>query len=92
MQGLFRVTTGDTTLGGYEIPKGAKIYVAYGAANRDDNKFPQADTLDVRRKNAIRHLAFSHGIHRCIGQMLARKELEIAIRAILTRMTDVAPG
>ena len=90
VQGLFRVTTEDTTLGGCEIPKGAKIYVAYGAANRDDNKFPQADTLDVRRRNAIRHLAFSHGIHRCIGQMLARKELEIAIRAILTRMTDIA--
>lgn len=90
VQGLFRVTTEDTTLGGREIPKGAKIYVAYGAANRDDNRFPQADTLDVGRKNAIRHLAFSHGIHRCIGQMLARKELEIAIRAILTRMTDIA--
>ncbi|MCY4477298.1 MAG: cytochrome P450 [Gammaproteobacteria bacterium] len=90
VQGLFRVTTEDTTLGGCEIPKGAKIYVAYGAANRDDNKFPRAEALDVCRKNAIRHLAFSHGIHRCIGQMLARKELEIAIRAILTRMTDVA--
>ena len=90
VQGLFRVTTEDTTLGGCEIPKGAKIYVAYGAANRDDNKFPRAEALDVRRKNAIRHLAFSHGIHRCIGQMLARKELEIAIRAILTRMTDIA--
>lgn len=90
VQGLFRVTTEDTTLGGYDIPKGAKIYLAYGAANRDDEKFPQADRLDVRRKNALRHLAFSHGIHRCIGQMLARKELEIAIRAILTRMTDIA--
>ena len=90
VQGLFRVTAEDTTLGGYDIPKGAKIYLAYGAANRDDRKFPQADTLDVRRKNALRHLAFSHGIHRCIGQMLARKELEIATRAILTRMTDIA--
>ena len=90
VQGLFRVTAEDTKLGGYDIPKGAKIYLAYGAANRDDGKFPQADRLDVRRKNAIRHLAFSHGIHRCIGQMLARKELEIAIRAILTRMTGIA--
>lgn len=90
VQGLFRVTTEDTELGGYAIPKGAKIYLAYGAANRDNRKFPLADTLDVRRKNAIRHLAFSHGIHRCIGQMLARKELEIAIRAILARMTGIA--
>ncbi|MXW74103.1 MAG: cytochrome P450 [Gammaproteobacteria bacterium] len=90
VQGLFRVTTEDTELGGYAIPKGAKIYLAYGAANRDDRKFPQAETLNVRRRNAIRHLAFSHGIHRCIGQMLARKELEIAIGAILRRMTDIA--
>lgn len=90
VQGLFRTATQDTVLGGHAIPKGAKIYLAYGAANRDDKTFAAADQLDVRRKNANRHLAFSHGIHRCIGQMLARKELEIAITAILQRMDNIA--
>ncbi len=90
VQGLFRTTTHDTVLGGYAIPKGAKIYVAYGAANRDEKMFSQADTLNVRRNNAIRHLAFGQGIHRCIGQMLARKELEIAITALLRRMNNIA--
>lgn len=90
VQGLFRTVAQDTVLGGYELPKGAKIYLAYGAANRDDKTFEKADKLDVRRKNANRHLAFSDGIHRCIGQMLARKELEIAITAILKRMDNIA--
>lgn len=90
VQGLFRTATQDTVLGQYKIPKGAKIYVAYGAANRDDKKFPDAATLDVTRKNANRHLAFSHGIHRCIGQMLARKELEVAITALLRRLDNIA--
>lgn len=90
VQGLFRTATQDTVLGEYNIPKGAKIYVAYGAANRDDKKFAAAAKLDVTRKNANRHLAFSHGIHRCIGQMLARKELEIAITALLTRLDNIA--
>ncbi|MEQ9111890.1 MAG: cytochrome P450 [Rhodospirillaceae bacterium] len=90
VQGLFRTATQDTKLGGYDIPKGAKIYVAYGAANRDDKKFSDAAKLDVTRKNANRHLAFSHGIHRCIGQMLARKELEVAITALLRRLDNIA--
>ena len=90
VQGLFRVTKEETELGGYTIPKGAKIYLAYGAANRDGNMFSGADTLDVRRKNANRHLAFGHGIHRCIGQMLARKELEIAITSLLKRIDNIA--
>lgn len=90
VQGLFRTASQDTVLGGYAIPKGAKIYLAYGAANRDDKTFERADQLDVRRKNANRHLAFSHGIHRCIGQMLARKELEIAVTAILKRLDNIA--
>ena len=90
VQGLFRTTKEDTVLGGYAIPKGAKIYLAYGAANRDEKMFPRADTLDVHRKNAVRHLAFGQGIHRCIGQMLARKELEIAITALLRRLDNIA--
>ena len=90
VQGLFRVTTQDTELRGYDIPKGAKIYMAYDAANRDNTMFNGADTLDVQRKNANRHLAFGHGIHRCIGQMLARKELEIAITSLLKRIDNIA--
>ena len=94
VQGLFRIASQDTELGGYKVPKGAKIYLSYGSANRDDKRFPGADKLDVTRRNATKHLAFGYGIHRCIGQMLARKELEIGISAILQRLKNIAlePG
>lgn len=94
VQGLFRIAVQATTLGGVEIPKGAKIYVTYAAGNRDDKMFPDADRLDIGRTNTTRHLAFSYGIHRCVGQMLARKELEIAFRALLSRLIDIelTPG
>lgn len=90
VQGLFRITREETTLGGVTLPEGAKVYVCYGAANRDEKVFPAAGTLDIHRPNANRHLAFSHGIHRCIGQMLARKELVIALTALLTRLDNLA--
>lgn len=94
VQGLFRIANQDTKLGGYKIPKGAKIYLAYGSANRDEQKFPAADELDVTRRNATQHLAFGYGIHRCIGQMLARKELEVGISTILQRLDNITlkPG
>ena len=93
-QGLFRIANHDTELGGYNVPKGAKIYLSYGSANRDDKQFPNADKLDITRHNATKHLAFGYGIHRCIGQMLARKELEIGISTILQRIENITlkPG
>lgn len=89
VQGLFRKTTRETRLGKRVLPKGAKLYVAYGAANRDSKMFPEAEKIDLERANTNRHLAFSHGIHRCIGQMLARKELEIAIKSLTRQMKNI---
>lgn len=89
VQGLFRTTKEETVLAGKTIPAGAKLYVCYGSANRDDGKFPDAETLDINRSNATQHMAFSYGIHRCIGQMLARKELEIGLTAVLERMENI---
>ena len=93
-QGLFRIANHDTELGGYNVPKGAKIYLSYGSANRDDKQFPNAYKLDITRHNATKHLAFGYGIHRCIGQALAKKELEIGISTILQRIENIAlkPG
>lgn len=93
-QGLFRIANHDTELGGYNVPKGAKIYLSYGSANRDDKQFPNADKLDITRRNVTKHLAFGYGIHRCIGQTLARKELEIGISTILQRIKNITlkPG
>lgn len=80
----FRYTTEAITLGGTDIPAGAPVLVALGAANRDPERFPSPDQLDANR-DAAGHLAFGHGIHRCVGAPLAKAEAEIALRAVLTR-------
>ncbi|WP_405589724.1 cytochrome P450 [Streptomyces sp. NBC_01190] len=80
----FRYTTEAITLGGTEIPANVPVLITLGAANRDPQRFPAPDQLDLNRE-ATGHLAFGHGIHRCVGAPLARAEADIALRAILTR-------
>ncbi|MFD9223403.1 cytochrome P450 [Streptomyces sp. NPDC060064] len=84
----FRFTTEALTLGGTEIPGGVPVLVSLGAANRDPERFPSPDQLDLNR-DAAAHLSFGHGIHRCVGAPLARAEAEIALRAILARFPGI---
>ncbi|GGA35756.1 cytochrome P450 [Sphingomonas psychrolutea] len=72
-----RTATADTVLEGQQIKAGDKLALWYLSANRDESVFPDADRIIVDRPNARRHLAFGHGIHRCVGARLA--ELQIAI-------------
>ncbi|TBO59189.1 cytochrome P450 [Streptomyces kasugaensis] len=84
----FRFTTEAVTLGGTDIPAGVPVLVALGAANRDPERFPSPDLLDLDR-NAASHLSFGHGIHRCVGAPLAKAEAEIALRAVLIRFPGI---
>ncbi|MFE5589408.1 cytochrome P450 [Streptomyces sp. NPDC056549] len=84
----FRFSTEALTLGGVEIPAGVPVQVALGAANRDPERFPAPDLLDLDR-DATSHVAFGHGIHRCVGAPLARAEGEIALRAVLHRFPGI---
>ncbi len=85
-QTMFRLATEDAEIAGVEIPKGARVGVMYGAANRDPRVFPDPDRFDVRRPNARSHLAFGHGEHYCIGAGLARAELCIGFETLLSRL------
>jgi cytochrome P450 len=89
VQGLPRVTTEDTTLGGVPIPKGSLVFLGYASANRDDAKFETADDFSLERKNVGHHLAFGSGIHRCIGAMLARMEIKVSMREIIRRLDNI---
>ncbi|MEV7870638.1 cytochrome P450 [Streptomyces sp. NPDC088124] len=80
----FRYATEDLLLGDTPVPAGTPVQVSPGAANRDPERFPAPDRLDLDR-DASGHVAFGHGIHRCLGAPLARAEAEIALRAVLTR-------
>ncbi|MFE7581206.1 cytochrome P450 [Streptomyces gardneri] len=84
----FRFSTEALTLGGVEIPAGVPVQVALGAANRDPERFPAPDLLDLDR-DATSHLAFGHGIHRCVGAPLAKAEGEIVLRAVLHRFPGI---
>jgi cytochrome P450 len=87
----FRFTTEAVTLGGVAIPPGAPVLVDLGAANRDPERFPSPDVLDLDR-DAAAHLGFGHGIHRCVGAPLAKAEADIALRAVLTRFPGIRPA
>jgi cytochrome P450 len=72
-------------IAGQPVPRGAKIALLFGAANRDPRVFEDPDAFDVGRANASEHIGFGGGIHVCIGAPLARIELEAALRTLFER-------
>jgi cytochrome P450 len=90
VQGLFRIATQDTVLGGVPIPRGARLVLMYGAANRDESFWGEtAEMFDPERPNAGDHLAFGRGEHFCLGAALARAEARIAFETLLTRLPNL---
>jgi hypothetical protein len=86
-QALPRRVLSDLTLRGQTIPAGAMVRLVFGAANRDEREFPDAERFDVTRP-APRHLAFGHGTHFCLGARLARLEARVAFEELLARLPD----
>jgi cytochrome P450 len=76
------VLADDVAIGEVRIPRGAKIAMLFGAANRDPRVFDRPDEFDVGRENAAQHIGFGGGIHVCIGAPLARIELEASVDAL----------
>jgi len=83
----YRHTTQDVTIHGVTIPKGSQVTLLLAAANRDPRKFSNPDEIDLSRKSE--HLAFGYGPHACVGLLLARLELEIAIECLLPRVESI---
>jgi cytochrome P450 len=76
------VLTDGFAIGNVPIPRGAKIAMLFGAANRDPRVFESPDEFDAGRENAAQHIGFGGGIHVCIGAPLARIELEASVDAL----------
>ena len=75
-------------IAGQPVPRGAKVALLFGAANRDPRMFEDADAFDVGRANAAEHIGFGGGIHVCIGAPLARVELEASVSALRRSWPD----
>ncbi|MFJ6382735.1 cytochrome P450 [Kitasatospora sp. NPDC092039] len=86
----------EVDLCGTAVPTGSPVFLCPGAANRDPRQFPDPDQLNLGRANATNHLAFGHGIHRCLGAPLARAEIEIVLQVLFEHFPKlrlaVAPG
>ena len=90
--GMYRWTTQDVDMHGVTIPKGSVVHLRFAAANRDERHFADAERLDLDRKKAGSHLAFSHAIHHCLGAPLARLELNLSIEILLSRRQNFRFG
>jgi cytochrome P450 len=86
--GRRRVATEDVEVGGVLVRAGEGVIAAGEIANRDPEAFGAPDALDVERR-PNHHLAFGHGVHQCLGQQLARVELQVAYPALLRRFPDL---
>ncbi|HVW30947.1 MAG TPA: cytochrome P450 [Acidimicrobiia bacterium] len=84
--GLARTVVKETEIGGYALKPGERVYVVLASANRDEDKFPAPDTVDIDRR--MQNLSFGMGGHFCIGQWLAK----LQARVTLTRLLDRIPG
>jgi P450-derived glycosyltransferase activator len=89
VQRTARCALEDVGLDGHLVRRGQFVVTLIGAANRDPEAFPHPDTFDIRREQTADHLAFSSGIHYCVGQPLARLEAEIALRRLAERLPDL---
>jgi cytochrome P450 len=81
---VIRVSMVETELGGKIIPADAVVTPWLLSANRDEREFPNPERFDIHR-SPHRHLAFGHGIHFCIGQLLAWVEARVAVGVLLDR-------
>jgi cytochrome P450 len=84
----FRYTKEAVELGGVTVPADEILMVSLIAANRDPQRYENADRLDVTR-SAQGHVAFGHGIHFCLGAPLARLEFDVALTRLLARFPNL---
>jgi cytochrome P450 len=84
----FRYAVEPVTIDDVTIPAGAQVVISLAAANRDADRYANPDVLDIDRAES-RHIAFGHGIHHCLGAVLARMEGQLALASLLRRFPQL---
>jgi cytochrome P450 len=88
VQSFYRTARVDYQVGSAIIPKGARVLLAWGAANRDPRQFDDPDVFRAER-NPTGHVAFGSGVHLCLGAQLARMEGQAVLREIVDNVERV---
>jgi cytochrome P450 len=88
VQAVFRTARSDYDVGNVTIPKGSRVLLLWGAANRDPRQFEDPDEFRVER-NPTGHLSFGSGIHLCMGAQLARLEGHTVLREIVKNVDRI---
>jgi cytochrome P450 len=81
-----RLALSDVTIGDVTIPAGAKVLLAIGSANHDEDIFACPRRLDLTRPNAARHVSFGFGSHLCLGAPLALLEMRVVLEELTSRL------
>jgi len=84
-----RVTKRPVTLGGVDLPEGAKLFLWLAASGRDASVFTDAEAFDLRRSDTSKSLAFGFGIHYCLGAALGKLEARLALEALTSRFPSL---
>jgi len=85
-----RVTSRPVTLGGVQLPAGARLFLWLAAAGRDPAVFDGPGQFDLSRPNADQHVAFGKGLHYCLGANLGKLEAQLAIGELARRYPELA--
>jgi cytochrome P450 len=87
IQGFSRYAASEYSFDGAVLPAGSRVIILWGSANRDERRWEDPDTFNVRRDRVGDHVAFGYGEHACIGSHLARVEMAALLNALLPRVT-----
>ena len=85
---ITRLAARDTELAGMRIPAGSTVMPLLGAANRDEERYPDPDRFDIFRASKP-NISWGHGVHVCLGMHLARLEMRVALELLLDRLPNL---
>jgi cytochrome P450 len=78
-----RVATADVEVGGQLIRAGEGVLIPLMAANWDEAAFPEPERFNIHRRDVRMQIGFGYGVHQCVGQSLARLELQVGLQAVI---------